>query len=60
VRVRGNAVVWHAAFGNGGQRLFVVPHADIAVVTMAGAYDVLPTAIAINRFIGEVVAARAD
>lgn len=30
---------WFAAFGNGGQRLFVLPSADVALMTFFGNYD---------------------
>ncbi|GAB6195971.1 serine hydrolase domain-containing protein [Lysobacter xanthus] len=50
----GRRLEWRAAFGNGGQRLFVVPALDIAIVTAAGAYDEMPTAVAVNRFVQQV------
>jgi Cu/Ag efflux protein CusF len=39
VFVRGKEVRWHAAQGNGGQRLFIVPSLDMVVVMTAGEYD---------------------
>lgn len=39
VFVRGKEVRWHAAQGNGGQRLFIIPSLDMVVVMTAGEYD---------------------
>ena len=48
-------IAWYAGFGNGGQRLFIVPELDLTMVTNAGAYDQMPTAIQVNRLLQKVV-----
>ncbi len=51
----GRPVPWHAGFGNGGQRLYVVPDLDMTIVTTAGAYDEDATAIRVNDLIQEII-----
>jgi hypothetical protein len=39
VNWRGKMLGWSGGFGNGGQRLFLVPDLDLAIVTTAGDYE---------------------
>ncbi len=57
VFVRGKEVRWHAAFGNGGQRLFIVPSLDLVVVMTAGEYDDGSVGRAQRHLLQQVVAA---
>ena len=55
VQWHGRPVQWHAGFGNGGQRLYVIPALDMGIVTTAGAYDETPTAIRVNDLVQQIV-----
>jgi CubicO group peptidase (beta-lactamase class C family) len=53
----GKKLAWSAAFGNGGQRLFVVPDLDLTVVITAGAYNDPQIRHAVARVFRRIVAA---
>lgn len=53
--VAGREVRWAAAFGNGGQRIFVVPELDMTVVVTAGAYGDMQAARRINAHFRRIV-----
>ena len=52
---QGRELPWAAAFGNGGQRIFVVPDLDLCIVTTAGDYGSLATARRVDALLQEVV-----
>jgi CubicO group peptidase (beta-lactamase class C family) len=57
---RGKALAWSAGFGNGGQRLFLVPELDLAVVVTAGAYNQPEMGHTVSHLLQEIVAAVND
>jgi CubicO group peptidase (beta-lactamase class C family) len=48
-------LMWSATFGNGGQRLFVVPELDLTVVMTAGAYGDPRIAPRVNALFYDIV-----
>jgi CubicO group peptidase (beta-lactamase class C family) len=57
VQWKNRPLPWSAAFGNGGQRVFVVPDLDLTVVFTAGAYGDPRSAPFVNALFKNIVAA---
>ena len=57
---QGKQLPWCAGFGNGGQRLFIVPGLDLTVVITAGAYNQTKVGGAVNQVFEQLVAAISD
>ena len=53
----GKKLAWSAGFGNGGQRLFVVPELDLTVVITAGAYNDPQIQRAVTEIFRQILAA---
>ena len=56
-RALGHEQAWTAAFGNGGQRLFVVPGLALVVVVTAGMYDDEAGVRGVNKLFHQIAAA---
>lgn len=54
---KGKPMAWAAAFGNGGQRIFMVPELDLIIVVTAGDYESEAIAVHVNQLFARVVAA---
>ena len=53
---QGRRIAWQAAFGNGGQRIFIVPELDMTVITTAGDYGSDAMGARVNGLLHSVVA----
>ncbi len=56
VRWRDRTLPWAAAFGNGGQRIFIVPALDLGVTVTGGGYGDVTFARAVHQVFARIVA----
>ena len=54
---RGKVIAWSGAIGNGGQRLYVLPELDMAVVITAGEYNSPDIGQKLGRLMARIAAA---
>lgn len=54
---KGKKLAWSAGFGNGGQRLFLLPELDLSVVVTAGDYGSPQIGHTGNQLFSELVSA---
>ncbi|QYM78361.1 beta-lactamase family protein [Horticoccus luteus] len=55
VNWQGRSLPWHAAWGNGSQRIFVIPDLDMTVVFTAGAYGDPQTVRQVQKYFQALV-----
>ncbi|MES2164766.1 MAG: serine hydrolase [Pseudomonadota bacterium] len=56
----GHRTAWSAAFGNGGQRIFIVPELDLTVVITAGDYGSDAMGAKVNQLLHTLIATVSD
>ena len=56
-RASSQSIVWGAAYGNGGQRIWLVPSANVVVVLTAGLYNDPNTRQILPRILNDYILA---
>jgi CubicO group peptidase (beta-lactamase class C family) len=56
VRWKEKSIRWSAAFGNGGQRIFVIPELDTTIVILAGEYNSHDINRVVNQLFENIIA----